>query len=294
MSILDATADITNPNGWAPLGNVIGVALHHTVTTISPSATEEQEREHIRSIDRYHVQQGWYGIGYHYLCFPSGRVYRTGWGARAHVASRNHELIGIAWVGDLTARLPSVYEVSAAAVALRDAWQRIGREVEVRGHRLWALATHPTACPAKGMEMVSAVVREARKGEPDMTELQRLREYVEALSVQVERLERILCTNGGELTVTADAVNATLLGNITGQTVKIGDRVRLKGDQIPTYLDRMGNNMWIGLQQTQEAAARVNAALEALKAGQKPQGAGEAIDELRLLRFADGSVRLIK
>lgn len=303
MTILDASADITSPNGWAPLGKIVGVAIHHTVTSISPAASEGQEREHIRAIDRYHVSQGWHGLGYHYLCFPSGRVYRTGWGCRAHVASRNHELIGIAWVADLSSRTPNMYEIAAAAVALRDAWERIGAQVEVRGHRLWALDTYPTACPGMGQSVVSAVVKEAQKGAQGMpgqdagqlTErLDRLIEHVAALNVQVQRLERLVCTNGGELTVTADASNAATLGNITGKDVRLGERVTLRGDQIPIYLDRMGNNMWIGLQAAQEAASRANAGLEVLRAGQPKWGAGEALEELRLLRFADGSVRLIK
>lgn len=293
MSIIDATAYVTKPEGWASLKTVVGVAIHHTVTTISPSATEAEEIAHIRAIDQYHVRQGWHGIGYHYLCFPSGRVYRVGWGARAHVANRNHELIGIAWVADLSARKPNTYEIAAAATSLRDAWARIGSKVQVKGHRDWAVQGWGTSCPGQGTAVIEAVVAEAAK-ENDMGEIDNINSKLTYALTKLERLERLLCTNGGELTVVADVVNATTLGNVTGQTVKIGDRVVLKGDQIPTYLDRMGNNMWIGLQQTQEAAARVNAALEALKAGQKPQGAGEAIDELRLLRFADGSVRLIK
>lgn len=293
MSVIEATDIATNPNGWAPLGNVIGVAIHHTVTTISPSASENEERAHIRAIDQYHVKQGWHGIGYHYLCFPSGRVYRVGWGARAHVANRNHELVGIAWVADLSSRQPNIYEIAAAAVALRDAWARIGRQVEVKGHREWAVKGWETACPGQGINVIKAVISEARRG-TTVEELEQLRSQLSYAISKVERLERLICTNGGKLDVVADAVNATTLGNITGKTVRIGDRVTLKDEQIPLYLDLMGNNMWLGLQAAQEAAARANAGVEMLRAGQPKWGAGEAVEELRLLRFADGSVRLIK
>lgn len=293
MTVIDAANLATNPNGWAPLGTVIGVAIHHTVTTISPSASEDEERAHIRAIDQFHVKQGWHGIGYHYLCFPSGRVYRVGWGARAHVANRNHELVGIAWVADLSSRQPNIYEVAAAAVALRDAWARIGKQVEVKGHREWAVEGWGTACPGQGINVISAVTSEARKG-TTMEEIERLRSQVTYAVTKLERLERLLCTNGGELAVVADVVNAATLGNITGKTVRIGDRIVLKSDQIPLYLDLMGNNMWLGLQAAQEAAARANAVAEACKANQETRGAGEAVEEMRLLRFADGSVRLIK
>jgi hypothetical protein len=165
---------VTNPNGWAPLGVVVGLAIHHTVTTISPWATEAEERAHIRAIDRYHVDKGWQGFGYHYAVFPSARVYLCGWGQRAHVANKNDRLVGIAFVGDLSARMPSVYEVAAAAEAVRDAWQRIGREVPVKGHRDWV--TDPawaTSCPGRGAEAIPAIITQAKEDEmtPDEREL---------------------------------------------------------------------------------------------------------------------------
>jgi hypothetical protein len=173
--IIDATGEVTNPNGWAPLGTVIGLAIHHTVTTISPWATEAEERAHIRAIDRYHVSKGWQGFGYHYAVFPSARVYRCGWGSRAHVANRNHELVGIAFVGDLSARVPSPFEEGAAAEAVRDAWQRIGREVPVKGHRDWVVdPAWATSCPGRGVEVIPAIVARAKSGgEDEMTDQER-------------------------------------------------------------------------------------------------------------------------
>ncbi len=165
----DALFWSSNPNGFAPLGNVLGIALHHTVTTISPLASEAEEEAHARAIDSYHAGKKWGGIGYHYLVFPSGRAYRVGWGQRAHVANRNHELIGIAWVGDLSARVPGEIEIAAAAECVADAWRRIGREVPCRGHREWAVAGWETACPANGMYAIESVEREARQGALDMT-----------------------------------------------------------------------------------------------------------------------------
>lgn len=236
MSIIDASDSVTNPAGWAPLRTVIGIALHHTVTTISPSATPQAELEHIRSIDSYHVSQGWYGFGYHYAVFPSGRIYRTGWGCRAHVASRNHELIGIAWVGNLSSRRPSQIEIAAASIAVRDAWERIGANVTVKGHKDWALPAYPTACPGKGIEVIEEVTMQDR---------------LNALEQQLQRLERIVAGHG-EITVTANADNATILANITGENVPIGRIVRLSGEKAVVYLDRMGNNLYLGLSKLQE------------------------------------------
>lgn len=290
--ILDAMNEVSNPGGFRPMDDVIGIALHHSVTTISPLASEEEERAHIRAIDAYHKGQGWGGFGYHYAVFPSARVYRTGVGSRAHVASRNHELAGIVWIADLSNRLPNMYEIAAAAEAIVDVRKRTGKDVPFKGHRFWALPEYPTSCPGRGAEVTTALER-AIKEEQTVPDIDLLKQRVDALSVQLERLERLLCTNGGELTVVADAANASTLGNLVGRDVRIGDRVTLKGEQIPVYLDRMGNNMWLGLAMAQEAAMRANAAAEMLKA-QQPRAAGDAVEELRLLRFADGSVRLIK
>lgn len=177
MTITEALHWSTNPSGFGPLASVIGVALHHTVTSISPDATPAEEEAHARAIDRYHVGQGWGGIGYHYFVFPSGRAYRVGWGQRAHVAHRNHELVGIAWVATLTDRTPSDIEVSAAAEAVRDAWTRIGGEVPLRGHREWAVAGWSSACPGRGTEVIPRVGKLARgQEEKEMT-----KEEIEAL-----------------------------------------------------------------------------------------------------------------
>jgi len=164
--ILNASNEVTNPNGWRPLGYVIGVAIHHTVTTISPAATEAEERAHIRAIDAYHASKNWGGFGYHYAVFPSGRVYYCGWGSRAHVANRNHELVGVAFVGDMSTRLPSAIETAAAGEAVRDIWRRLGRTVEVRGHRDWVVdPAWATACPGMAAQAIPAIINAAKDDE---------------------------------------------------------------------------------------------------------------------------------
>ena len=268
--ITDLSHLVTNPSGFRPLGKLIGIALHHTVTTISPAATPDEEIAHIRRIDAYHASLGWGGFGYHYAVMPSGRVYRTGSGSRAHVASRNHELIGIAWVGDLSGRRPTAIEIAAAAEAVQDAWERAGEELPIKGHRDWALPAYPTACPGRGIE----VIEEVKMGTGiDAT----LRDRVTALERQLERLERIVAGHG-EISVTADTENAALLSTLTGTTVKLGQRVKLSGEKSVVYLDLMGNNLYLGLSITQQIAAKAAAAAEsasskaqkALDSGSKP------------------------
>ena len=146
--ILDASNEVTLPAGRYAIGPLVGIAVHHTVTTLSPSASEATERGHIRAIDSFHVQQGFGGFGYHMLVCPSGRVYQTGslHGARAHVASRNHELIGIVLVGDFSTIFPTATQDAGLKEAIRFVWGEHG-DLEIRGHREWALPASPTACP---------------------------------------------------------------------------------------------------------------------------------------------------
>jgi len=136
--------------GRSPLdpAQVIGIAIHHSVTTSYTRASVEQEIDHLLSIDRYHSGQGWGGIGYHLAVFPSGRYYLCGSldGARAHVAFRNHELIGIVLIGDFSTQPPPLLQLDAGAQAVAFV-RRTYPDRPIKGHRDWALPQYPTACP---------------------------------------------------------------------------------------------------------------------------------------------------
>ena len=151
--IIDARNEVTNPAGNRPQdpGNVIGVAIHHSVSgdRISPNSSPTEELAHIRAIDAYHVDQNFGGFGYHTAVFASGRAYRCGDGQRAHVAKRNHQLRGIVAIGTFTDRLPSPAQMAGILEAIR--WHRadLGRDVEVAGHGAWALPGQGTGCPGE-------------------------------------------------------------------------------------------------------------------------------------------------
>ncbi len=153
--MIDARAYVTNPAGryYSPLSGVIGIAIHHSVTwaglPFAEAASELVEVLHIQTIDAYHVSQGWGGFGYHLASFPSGRFYLCGDldGARAHVASRNHELRGVVFIGDFTARDPGPAQLAAGAEAVALVRQAAGRPLALAGHRAWALPDYPTSCP---------------------------------------------------------------------------------------------------------------------------------------------------
>lgn len=170
MTILDARNEVTNPRGLGATvkAQVIGIAVHHSVTqtpaelrrtgmadvaaeqavAMATASTEASERAIIRAIDAYHVSVGYGGFAYHMAAFPSGRAYLCGdLGARrAHVAQRNHELLGVVLIGTFTTVLPGAKQMDA----LREALLHMRAEYparEIRGHREWALPGEGTACP---------------------------------------------------------------------------------------------------------------------------------------------------
>lgn len=172
--ILDARNEVTQPQGRCAMGWIIGVAYHHTVTTVPAGAGEAAERAHIRAIDRFHVQQGYGGFGYHLAVFPSGRTYLCGdlTGQRAHVATRNHELLGVAAVLDATAQRPTPAQLAGLGRAVRACWDHVGREVRLAGHGAWAVPGWETACPAGLQAYEAELLRQARAGSgvPDTEE----------------------------------------------------------------------------------------------------------------------------
>lgn len=144
--ILDATNEVTRPEGNAPLNPalLIGHAVHHTVGS-NAVQDEAGERATIRAIDAQHVTLGFGGFGYHNIVFPSGRAYHCGEGQRAHVAKRNHELRGTVLSGTFTDVQPGEAQLQGLReVLLRE---MATKPVEIRGHREWALPGQGTACP---------------------------------------------------------------------------------------------------------------------------------------------------
>jgi len=146
MPMLNAINDVhhmDNPRHLDP----IGIAIHHTVTRMRPDASEAQERTHIKIIDQYHLDQGFGGFGYHAIVFPSGRSYECGNIdlARAHVAQRNHQLIGVALVGDFSNSLPEILQLEELGNVLNAIDP--SETLPIHGHKHWAVAGWGTECP---------------------------------------------------------------------------------------------------------------------------------------------------
>ena len=123
---------------------VRAVILHHTGgwygARLAPDAEAAQEVAQLDALARDHRQRFGIGPGYHYVAFPSGRLYAVGkWGThRAHTKGRNPETgnpwnrdaIGVVAMGD--------YERTRPALPLLDALRGAVAEVRrlARGERL--------------------------------------------------------------------------------------------------------------------------------------------------------------
>lgn len=141
--------------GRLDLARLVGIAVHHSAS--SRDTTPE-------AIARFHVNDnGWAGVGYHFV-IRHGHVYYVGdlTTARAHVADRNHELVGICITGDYTATDPAPEDTTALRDLIAALDAHLGRALHVDGHLGFATAGHGTACP--GRLLVPA--RSIREGTP--------------------------------------------------------------------------------------------------------------------------------
>jgi len=159
--------------------------LHHTAgwygRPLDASATVAEEIAQADALARDHRARFGVGPGYHYLAFPSGRVYAVGkWGTqRAHTTGRdpatgerwNVQAIGVCAFGNFEDERPAAGTVAGVRAALAEVNRIAGRVLPVIAHgetpstdasgRGFAQAT---ACP--GVHLLRALARPDR-GTPD-------------------------------------------------------------------------------------------------------------------------------
>lgn len=101
---------ISPVGGYATSGQKLLVVIHHSyIPHVDCGVAKSVEQAHMQSMDRYHSQQGWGGIGYNWLAFQSGNIYEgRGWGRTgAHTVGRNSSSYGICLVIDGTENRPT-------------------------------------------------------------------------------------------------------------------------------------------------------------------------------------------
>ena len=162
--MIDFSSQVGPGYGTRSLDGLIGIAVHHTASP-NKAWTLAEEEAHIRAIDADHSTslKPWGGIGYSALIFPSGNIYTMGplTQTRAGVTHRNAELASFAFVGNFTSEQPTPEALDAGYELIDEWWQVLGQEMPVKGHRDWATADAPTACPGDTWrEWILAIVAE--------------------------------------------------------------------------------------------------------------------------------------
>ena len=84
---------------------------------------------HLQDIQRWHLERGWAGIGYHYVIHADGSIYRGRpegkVGAHAYQDAKleaNSDGIGICLVGNFMLTQPTTPQLDALVELIRDIW----------------------------------------------------------------------------------------------------------------------------------------------------------------------------
>lgn len=141
--------DVIRANGgatyyWRPLSGVKYIAIHHMGSNFGGDAVSA-----LWATDRYHREDNhWHGgFGYHMVAADGlvalGGALDT---ARANVAGRNHECIGILWPRNGNTEAPTQRDLDAIRAAIALAKEACPQAIVV-GHGEIALPGSPTGCP---------------------------------------------------------------------------------------------------------------------------------------------------
>lgn len=142
--------------GPATLAALIPVRLRKSKRTINEiivhcTATPEGKDYTVEDIRRWHKQQGWSDIGYHYVVYRNGHVEpgRSVKVAGAHCTGHNSHSIGVVYVGGVsadgkTAKDTRTEEQKEALAKLLTELRVLYPEAKIYGHRNFA----NKACPS--------------------------------------------------------------------------------------------------------------------------------------------------
>jgi hypothetical protein len=135
------------PNGsYSRQPSLIAGVQHHTaMPTLPAKASKTEECARMRQLQAIHQGQGWTDIGYHFVIFPSGRVYegRPAEFVGAHTLNHNTGYGGWSLDGN--------YDVSKPTKAAIEACHRVRKDMigdkPVYSHS----DLNPTDCPGKNL-----------------------------------------------------------------------------------------------------------------------------------------------
>ena len=138
MKILKPNLKWASPPEPFILSKIDGISLHHS----------EHPTADIGEIHRWHLENGWKGVGYHYFIDKQGRVWEgRGMNYGSHTKDHNGHLFGICFQGDYHGKDKIMPQVQFDAGVELILWlkEQVPTIKKVDGHGAW----RPTACPGQ-------------------------------------------------------------------------------------------------------------------------------------------------
>lgn len=115
------------------------IILHHAAANCTP-----------QEIHKWHLNNGWTGIGYHFVIAKDGSVFRgraENW-VGSHASSNNSNSIGICFVGNFENESPTTQQIVAGKELVSFLISKYGK-ISIKGHR----DVNSTSCPGKNFPM---------------------------------------------------------------------------------------------------------------------------------------------
>lgn len=158
-----------------------GIVIHHIGNTNSDVSAS--------TVHQWHIQQGWSGIGYHFLIRKNGVIERgrpmDAVGAHAYGSNRN--TIGINVVGNFETALPTKAQIDAVvdlATDLCKAYRIRPSSRTIIGHR----DVNSTLCPGKSLyEMLPIIRQRVQEQAGDIEENPRMAALEEENKAEMDR-----------------------------------------------------------------------------------------------------------
>ena len=129
------------------------IVIHHTGNPTDDDLSAEE-------INESHQDQGWVGIGYHYVIRKDGTVElgRPDWAMGAHAYGENSHTIGVHVCGNFEIGEPTGAQIESLAMLIATVSDDYGLPIDedhVVGHR----DLMPTACPGANLYALLPEVR---------------------------------------------------------------------------------------------------------------------------------------
>ena len=129
------------------------VVIHHTGNPTDDDLSAKQ-------IHQSHLNQGWSGIGYHYVIRKNGSVEigRPLWAVGAHAAGENWHSVGIHVCGNFEIAEPNQYQIETLAYLVAYVCDNYDLPINA-DHVVGHCDLMPTACPGSNLYSMIQTIR---------------------------------------------------------------------------------------------------------------------------------------